>query len=237
MAERSRLLHRARRLVWRLGYDVRPFLALEVPLLRLAALCAHMKVSLVVDVGANDGLWAADLREAGYQGRIASFEPHPSAFATLAARAAADPAWEAYPIGLGALQSTVELRLTDDSHFSSFLPQAEPIEPTATRSVHVATVERLDEALEVGPEERVFLKVDVQGYELPVLEGASGIMDRIVGAQVEVSLFPYYEGQPSLARMISRLEADGLRIAGVINGGLQPWGEENYLDLLAVRTA
>jgi FkbM family methyltransferase len=192
---------------------------------------------LVIDVGANRGLWVSDLREAGYQGRVASFEPDPSAYAALAARASADPAWTAYPIGLGASRGTVELRLTDDSHFNSFLPQGEPIEQTATRGVHLARVERLDEVLEVAPGERVFLKVDVQGYELPVLDGASGILDRVVGAQVEVNMIPLYEGQPSITQVISRLESDGLRVAGVINGSLYASGEESFFDLLAVRSA
>ena len=237
MAASGQLRHWARRLAWRLGYDVRPFVAMRDPFLRLAALCAHLEVSLVIDAGANGGLWVSDLREAGYQGRVASFEPDPSASAALAARASADPAWTAYPIGLGASRGTVELRLTDDSHFNSFLPQAEPIEQTATRVVHLARVERLDEILEVAPGERIFLKVDVQGYELPVLEGASGIMDRVVGAQVEVSLIPLYEGQPSIRQVISRLESDGLRVAGVINGSLYASGEESFFDVLAVRIA
>jgi hypothetical protein len=77
----------------------------------------------------------------------------------------------------------------------------------------------------------------VQGYELPVLDGASGIMDRVVGAQVEVSLIPLYEGQPSITQVISRLESDGLRVAGVINGSLYASGEESFFDLLAVRSA
>jgi FkbM family methyltransferase len=168
---------------------------------------------------------------------MCSPRPDPSASAALAARASADPAWDVDPIGLGASQGGVELRLTDDSHFSSFLPQAEQIEQTATRAVHLAPVERLDEALEVAPEERVFLKVDVQGYELPVLDGALGIMDRVVGAQIEVSLIPLYEGRPSIIQVISRLESDGLRVAGVINGELHASGEESFFDLLAVHIA
>jgi FkbM family methyltransferase len=237
MAASGQLRRRARRLAWKFGYDVRPFVPMRDPFLRLAAFCAQLEVSLVIDVGANRGLWVSDLREAGYQGRVASFEPDPSAHAALAARASADPAWTAYPIGLGASRGTVELRLTDDSHFNSFLPQGEPIEQTATRGVHLARVERLDEVLEVAPGERVFLKVDVQGYELPVLDGASGILDRVVGAQVEVNMIPLYEGQPSITQVISRLESDGLRVAGVINGSLYASGEESFFDLLAVRSA
>jgi hypothetical protein len=62
-------------------------------------------------------------------------------------------------------------------------------------------------------------------------------MDRVVGAQVEVNLIPLYEGQPSITQVISRLESDGLRVAGVINGSLHTSGEESFFDLLAVRIA
>jgi hypothetical protein len=57
------------------GYDVRPFVATRDPFLRLATLCAYLEVSLVIDAGANGGLWVSDLREAGYQGRVACRKP------------------------------------------------------------------------------------------------------------------------------------------------------------------
>lgn len=41
----------------------------------------------------------------------------------------------------------------------------------------------------------VFLKIDVQGYEDKVLEGAKNALTKIRGIQIELSLVPLYEGQ------------------------------------------
>jgi hypothetical protein len=49
--------------------------------------------------------------------------------------------------------------------------------------------------------------VDVQGYELQVLQGATELLSRIVGAQLELSHVPLYEGQalfPSLIEFMVR---------------------------------
>ena len=58
--------------------------------------------------------------------------------------------------------------------------------PTATQKVEVC---RLDEifARVVGdaPDPRVLLRIDTQGYDLRVLEGAAGVLDRIVALQVD----------------------------------------------------
>src|SRR5579864_4151395 len=67
----------------------------------LGQLLRLFEVNCLIDVGANAGQYGAMLRKAGYQGRIASFEPVSDTFAELARQAAADPDWRTFKYALG----------------------------------------------------------------------------------------------------------------------------------------
>src|SRR5947209_5385885 len=59
------------------------------------------RINVVLDVGANEGQFAAKLRRLGFGGRIVSFEPDPRVYPGLVERHRHDPAWRSYPIALG----------------------------------------------------------------------------------------------------------------------------------------
>lgn len=52
------------------------------------------------------------------------------------------------------------------------------------------------------PDNNVFLKIDVQGYESQILEGAINILPKIKGIQTELSLVTLYEDQLLFDEMI-----------------------------------
>ena len=54
-----------------------------------------------------------------------------------------------------------------------------------------------------------FLKIDTQGYEWQVLDGAHATLPKVRGIQMELSLVPLYEGQRLWRECIERLEAEG----------------------------
>jgi hypothetical protein len=70
---------------------------------------------------------------------------------------------------------------------------------------------RLDEVAGpyLRPDDRVFLKVDAQGYEAEVLAGAPELLDRLAGIQLEMSLVPLYEGERGFRRLLDDLAALG----------------------------
>jgi hypothetical protein len=57
-----------------------------------------------------------------------------------------------------------------------------------------------------------FLKIDSQGFEWHVLDGARDILPRIKGILVELSLVPLYDGQHLWRDVIDRLEAEGFTL-------------------------
>lgn len=207
------------------------------PVLRITRLLDDLNVTTLADVGANDGSWAADIRAAGYAGRIVSFEPHPVAYAALTANARDDDLWETLPLALASQSGRLELRMTSDSRWASLAPAVSGGPKTDAQSTDSVRVEvrRLDEVLEALDGDRVFVKVDVQGLEVDVMSGATGIADSIVGAELEAMLVPFYENQPSLAEILDAAARFDLRPAGVLNGGVEENGQESWFDLLFVR--
>jgi len=61
------------------------------------AVLTEQKVNMVFDVGANTAQFGRKLREAGYRGRIVSFEPLSSVWDQLSAESKNDPLWEVAP--------------------------------------------------------------------------------------------------------------------------------------------
>ena len=204
------------RLARRLGYDLTPRRKAKAPDAQLVAVLAHFRITCVLDVGANAGQYGALLREWGYGGRIVSFEPQARAHAALARRAAADAAWQVAPrMALGARDGEIELEVSAESDMSSILPQSALLRRVSPSSAVMrkesVPLRRLDEVSGsyLGPHDRVFLKIDVQGYEAEVLAGAGKLLDRLVGIQLELSLVPLYEGERPFRAMLDELAARG----------------------------
>src|ERR1700733_15389174 len=67
--------------------DVQRASALTMPFERLVTTLEQHHVSTVIDVGANDGGFGSELFDAGYRGRVISFEPLPDIWLALKHRA------------------------------------------------------------------------------------------------------------------------------------------------------
>lgn len=226
-ARATRTVKRALRdLARRAGVEVRRRSVLSSPDLRLLALIDRQGIDLVLDVGANRGQYGRHLRALGYQGRILSYEPLSEAHATLTQAAAGDAAWEVGPrVAVGAEAGTVTLNVAGNSASSSVLGMLPLHVSAAPHSAYVGKEEVRLERLDVLAAEavarhrgRTLLKVDVQGYERPVLEGAAELLSDVTAIQSELSLAPLYEGQPLLADMVAYLAGLGFELHSLGDG-------------------
>jgi FkbM family methyltransferase len=199
----------------RLGFDTLPYDAEHFPELRRPELLQERKIDLVLDVGANEGHWAEGLRRSGYRGRIVSFEPLAAAFPELERCATDDPKWDTCQVALGDRAGTATFHVADNLSSSSLLPMAPRHVASAPESAYVADelveVHRLDDLASelVRPGERVWLKIDVQGFELPVLQGAEQTLDQVEIVEAELSLVELYEGQALLGEVTAYLTSRG----------------------------
>lgn len=176
--------------------------------------------AVVIDVGANSGEYAFDLREKGFAGEIVSFEPLPDAHAELVERAASDPLWIAAPrMALGDRPGTTEINVAGNSYSSSMLEMLALHASEAPGSAYVdkarCEVSRLDDALDrLGVTVTdAFLKIDTQGYEHQVLLGATRTLARCVAVQIEISLVPLYAGAVPTWKTIALLGEAGFDLA------------------------
>ena len=241
-AARITLLHRARRAANGFGIEVR---RLHDPLSfesRRLAVMQRLGVDLVIDVGANQGQFAGSLRRRGYPGRIVSFEPVREAFEELTAKAASDPLWDCRCRALGAESGAAGMSVAANLYSSSLLP----IEPShvaaapdsATVRTEEVAVERLDDEMQ-GLDlarRRVFLKLDVQGFERDVLAGAGQTLPSVLALETELSAKRLYAGQMLWRDMVGLIEAHGLRLHALEEEFVDPrTGEILQLNGLFVR--
>ena len=192
---------------------------------QLVDILGRGEVSLVLDIGANVGQYATYLRQSGYDGRIVSFEPLAEAWAALDAAAAGDPDWLAAPrTAIGEADGTVTVNRSAESDMSSVLPLDPAFLESSPSSAYVGQetvpVRRLDTVFgdHVRAGDRVFVKIDTQGYERQVLTGAAGVIDAIAGFQVEMSLVPLYDGEAMFDELMARMRALGFAPHLIIPG-------------------
>lgn len=198
------------------GYELVPRRKLRELDAQLGFALRHQGVDAVVDVGANRGQFARRLRRAGWRGPILSFEPIPELRAALARQARRDPLWEiAPPLALGDRDGTAVLEVSAEDDMSSTLPQSPLLRVISPSSAVRRRIEvrqaRLDglAAVTGRPWQRLFVKVDVQGAEPAVLAGMAGLWDRVAGLQLELALFPLYEGERPWLELVGDLARRG----------------------------
>lgn len=185
---------------------------------------ADQRVDCVIDVGAHRGDYGSFLRAAGYRGPIVSFEPVESSYRELVRNSAADPTWSAERLALGSRDELREIAVAssaDFSSFRSFTRFGSDAFANETRVDHSESVRicRLDSILsQVVPAgaARIFLKLDTQGWDVEVLQGACGCLDRIVALQLEVSARPIYEGMPTYLDALGYATSLGFQLTDAV---------------------
>jgi len=191
----------------------------QIAAMQIVSSLRKFEIDLVLDVGANKGQFASEIRHYGYAGRIVSFEPLSQAHGELLQSSAGDSMWEPYPrCALGDHNGEVEINVAGNSESSSILPMLESHRSAAPESAYegkeIVPIKTLDAvAGQYLKDARApFLKIDTQGFEWQVLDGARESLPHIKGILVELSLVPLYGGQHLWREVIDRLEADGFTL-------------------------
>lgn len=205
----------------------------------LTKVLAHHGINVVLDVGANQGQFAIELRRQGYRDRLISFEPQTDVFQLLQNRARGDATWQTVNIGLGEKDGELEMNIFAVSDYGSMLQPVATVDTPALIERRRVPVRRLDSVWSeyCKPGDNVFLKLDVQGYEKMVVDGAAGCLDRIAGIQMEMSITPLYEAQLDWEEMLRFMRAKGFDLWKIEKGTWDPaTGRESELDGIFFRS-
>lgn len=144
--------------------------------------------SCFVDVGANIGLFTvAAGRIIGGGGRIISVEPAPNTMAALDATVRLNglaALVERHAIAAGREQGEAELNVGKVCGYSSLYPLEDPAESV------VVPVAPLDEI--IGKQTVDLIKIDVEGFELDVIEGLQKTLSANFNASILVEFSPLH---------------------------------------------
>jgi FkbM family methyltransferase len=220
-----RATHHLRRFLWKFGYDICRFDRTSHPLARRKYILENREIDAVLDVGANSGQFAHELRQdIGYNGRIMSFEPLGEAFKLLAAHSQGDPRWEIFNLALGDVEEKREINIAGNSLSSSFLDILPAHLTAAPESKYIGKevieVKRLDSIFErvCKNAKNIYMKIDTQGFESKVLKGAAMSLPRIDTIQMEMSLVPLYGSELLFDEMCVLMREKGFTLIAIENG-------------------
>jgi FkbM family methyltransferase len=199
------------------------------------ALCSY-RIDCVLDVGANEGQFALELREFGYRGAIFSFEPVKASFEKLQEAARGDLKWNIFNVALGESVGNALIKVYAQPVFSSLLSANQwgadrfvGLKTSHEEEIAITTLDLFLASHDVPPDARILLKMDTQGYDPKVFKGARQSLHRICCMVSELSLIPIYEGMPDYAEALE-VYAEG----GFAPSGFYPVSRNQDLSLVEV---
>jgi FkbM family methyltransferase len=175
----STLKQSLRRVLERRGYEVykRPHLPKGADaFLSLRSHWPDFQPARIFDVGANTGQTVGRLRPLFPDAHIDCFEPVPAALERLRAATAADPRVAVHPIGLSDRAGEAMIHLHDSVEQSSLSPGIAAQLPPDAKFLRVPLDTVDDHCRREGIARLGLLKIDVEGHERAVLQGASSLL-------------------------------------------------------------
>lgn len=204
----------------------------------------------IVDAGAHEGVVSEKILETFPRSVVYGFEPVPETFKALRARADRLPRLRTVNAALGSSNARAKINVNKNSWTASFLDPSERgvayhgdwLERQRTEEVEIV---RLDDwASDNGVRAVHAMKIDVQGFEGALIEGASRLLsESVVTVYSEAQLIPEYRGATTFGEIDTALRALGFGLHQIVDiqtkGDLQEtsccdalWIKQDALDRL-----
>jgi FkbM family methyltransferase len=136
---------------------------------------------------------------------------------------------------IGSAEMTTVMSVDPQSPWLSSIPQRPRAPPGASkaekREVRVTTLDKLYEMRDWQPP--FGLKIDSEGFELEVLEGASRMLEETQFVLAEVSVIPRFENGYTFAEFIAFMDERGFALRDCIDVlKARPSAPAEYMDAL-----
>lgn len=212
--------HPLRKLIWKTGFDIRRYRPEPDELIWLK----KIGIKTIVDIGANIGQFAEEIRPDLPDAFIYSFEPLKDCYDTLVKAMKDDKKFKAFNIALGDANDEVIMHRSEYSASSSILKMAQShkdLYPYTKRSTdEKITVRRLDDIKEMNPshlQKEILVKIDTQGYEDRVIRGGTEFLKQAKVIIIETSFITLYEKQLLFADIYKMLTDLGFSYKGSLH--------------------
>lgn len=176
----------------------------------------------ILDVGANRGQFALAARAFCPKADVISFEPLRAPAAMFRKVHGPDPRVTLVEAAVGSQEEQLEMHVSGRDDSSSFLPATNAlldhhpdVQEVAREMVRVAPLRNLVDLQKIR--QPALLKIDVQGFELQVLQGCEDVLALFQFVYVECSYVETYADQALAPELWKWLEQRGYILRGSYN--------------------
>ncbi|HTL90392.1 MAG TPA: FkbM family methyltransferase [Leptolyngbya sp.] len=210
----AKLKYIGKALIARAGYDIQRRSSMlraasDMPFMLESLKQRGFKPDWILDVGANRGEWSRMAKTVFPNAHCFLIEPQIEMQPDLEKFCQDFPGSQWQLAGAGAELGELSLTVWGDLAGSSFLPSLHPERAAIAnqRVVPIVTIDQLlnDQKLSIPQ----LVKLDIQGFELEALKGASQLWDQVEVFILEVSLFEFLPGQPVFDQVIEFMRHHG----------------------------
>lgn len=197
---------------------------LKNDLKRRLKIISNCNIDILFDIGANTGQYSKKMRNLGFNKKIVSFEPLKEVFEILKRNASDDNYWSVYNYALGNEDTSGIINVSGKSDCSSILNMLPDHIESASGLEYIAqqeiTIKKLDSVFNsfASNSDKVMIKIDTQGFEKNVIDGALDSLNKIMIIQIEMSIVPMYENEMLYIEMIKYLEKKNFQLYSIENG-------------------
>lgn len=182
----------------------------------------EMGIKTIIDVGAHEGEFSYEFHQLFPKARIYAFEPLAKPFKALNQRMQKVSLFKAFNFALSDRECEQNMHRSDGFtpsssllEMSDFLKEAYPFTANSVmEKVSVTTLDKAIQKMDLSLEDHVLLKIDTQGYEKKVLQGAKEALKIVKIIIVETSFYELYKGQPLFKDILDYLYQEGFIYVG-----------------------
>jgi len=195
----------------------------------LAAMAPRFTPKTIVDVGAFEGSWSRMARKIWPTSRLIMIEPNRAKEEQL--RKLSQDINATLHCELLGQDDGKEVQFHLMESGSSILEERSGV-PRKTETRRLRSLDSLLGSVEAPG----LLKIDAQGYELRILEGASGLLPKFEAVLMEVAVIEINEGAPLLHEVVAFMKARGFVAYDILEIHRRPLDRAlNQVDILFLR--